>query len=218
MPLVATTMRDAIIAAVNAKTWTDPNTGESRQMFNVQASPENPPYVFLNAACAQFVTLWPTVGLDMQPGTGPPPPAPPGTYTHAHTMLGTTLSALVTAYKTAIKAEAISSGLFTVGQGGWEVFMDAWAQGLLQHVDSAELATIPIDGAVAHTHTWLSVPTGAVIAAAVISLLPVTPPSGGYPFFVQELVLAAAQEFSRAIQSDSLLAPALGPGHIHVLS
>jgi|GEM_PF-2571526 len=209
-------MREAIIAALNAKTWTDPDTGESRPMFAVQAG--NAPYVFLDAACSHFVTLWPTIGLDMQPGTGPPPPAPPGTYTHAHTMLGTTLSALVTAYKTAIEATALVSGLFTAGQGGWEVFVDAWAQGLLQHVDSVELITLPIDGAVLHTHEWASVPLPAAITATVLSLLPVVAPSGGYPWFVQELVLAAATEFSRAIQVDSLLAPALGPGHIHVLS
>lgn len=215
MPLVASTIRDAVIAALNAKTYVDPDTGQTRPMFNVQ--PNTAPYAFINSAAIRFVALWLTMSTDMQPGTGPPPP---GAYLHSHTMLGAQAAAFAATFETQMKVDLVGSGFYFVGFGGWERFLNCWTSAFLTHVDSAESKTTEIDGAILHTHPWDLLPDPTVIAADIIVCLQpeVQPPPGGYPFFVLEHVTELADAFITAIRNDSVLAPIVGAGHVHLLT
>ncbi len=224
MPLNAVTMKNNLLAALNTKTYTDPQTGETRRMFNIPTPgllyPLTAPYVFINSACTQFVNLWITLTGDMLPGLGPPPVAPPGTYNHAHYLTGAGLPTRISTYISAMTSDLLSSNLYVAGQGGWELFVSCWCTHFLTAIDTTQqLTTDIVDGAVLHTHSWVLLPDPATIKTQIISCMAsvVINPFDPLCFFVP-FVEELSKEFIRAIEEDSVLVPTVGANHIHFLT
>lgn len=206
MALVANTMSSKIISALNA-------SGN----FNISTMNTPATDIMIKSACATFIPIYVTFGLDMQPGLGPPLA---GSYPHMHTMLGTTLIQKILQYTNTFNTALDLSGQFIPGHQA--SFAQCWATGILSVLDSAIMLSSSGQGEASHDHFWVTVPVASTVVTNVASCMisswtfmgQTFKPDSQFKDFIQEF----ATEFIRAVKADTTWGFATGTLHVHTLS